>query len=78
MTRYQLRDLPARLPTPLGRWRLSTSAVYHAWPLLAGPAALYRRTPVRATRVVSVTGSFGRTTTARAIEAALGGSPPAG
>jgi len=73
--RYGLTDLPALLCTPLGRRRLLSSASYHGWPLLAWPAALYRRTLVRTTRVIAVVGSFGKTTTTRAILAALGGDP---
>lgn len=47
------------------------------WPraLLREAAAWYRRTFVRRTRVVAVVGSFGKTTTARALVAALGCRP---
>ena len=74
---YRLTDVPALLRTPLGRRRLRSSVSYHGWPFLAWPAALYRRTLVRTTRVIAVVGSFGKTTTTRAILAALGGDPQA-
>jgi UDP-N-acetylmuramoyl-tripeptide--D-alanyl-D-alanine ligase len=77
MLRHRLSDLPARLRSPLGRRLLLMSFIYHGWPFLARPAALYRRTLARSTRVVAVTGSFGKTTAARAIETALGGQAPA-
>jgi len=48
---------------------------YHAWPLVAWPAAAHRRIIARGTRVIVVTGSFGKTTSARAIVTALGGEP---
>lgn len=67
-----VRDLPGLFRTPIGRIRLGIAVVRRAWPLLAPLAALHRRTLARRTRVVAVTGSFGKTTTARAIEAALG------
>lgn len=75
--RYRLADIPALVRTPLGRRRLVSSASYHGWPFLAWPAAVYRRTLVRATRVIVVVGSFGKTTTTRALLAALGGDPRA-
>lgn len=50
---------------------------YYAWPLLRRAATFYRRTLVRKPRVVTVVGSFGKTTTARAVIAALGGEVPA-
>lgn len=75
--RYRFTHIPALLSTPLGRRRLRSSVSYHGWPFLAWPAALYRRTLVRTTRVIAVVGSFGKTTTTRAILAALGGDPRA-
>ena len=73
--RYRLSDVPALLRTGPGRRRLMNTVLYHAWPILAGPAAVYRRSLARGTRVVAVTGSFGKTTTARAVATALGGQP---
>ncbi len=43
-----------------------------AWPLLRPAAWLWRRTWLRGTAVVAVTGSFGKTSTAAAAAAALG------
>jgi UDP-N-acetylmuramyl pentapeptide synthase len=43
-----------------------------AWPLLSRLAAFHRMTLVRPCRVVVVIGSLGKTTTRRAVEAALG------
>ncbi|MBI4525204.1 MAG: hypothetical protein HY695_15480 [Deltaproteobacteria bacterium] len=48
------------------------------WPLLCRLANLYRRTILRSTRVVAVVGSFGKTTTARAVLSALGEAPNPG
>src|SRR5262245_6889901 len=62
--------------TPVGRIRLRLALVRRAWPVLAPPAALYRRTVARRTRLVAVTGTFGKTTTTRAVMAALGQSGP--
>jgi len=73
--RYEWRDLPALLGTPLGRLRLLDDTINGAWPALRGIAGLYRRTLIRASRVVAVVGSFGKTTTARAVVTALGGIP---
>lgn len=42
------------------------------WPALRCVAILYRRTFLRRTRIVVVVGSFGKTTTVRAVSAALG------
>jgi len=74
---YRLSDVPALLSTPLGRLRIKLGACDYAWPLLARSAVLYRRTLARTTRVIAVAGSFGKTTTTRAILAALGRDPRA-
>ena len=69
--RYRLSDLPAILRNPLGPQVIRSGARMAAWPLFRPLTALYRRTLLRRTRVVGVTGSFGKTTTFRAIAAAL-------
>jgi UDP-N-acetylmuramoyl-tripeptide--D-alanyl-D-alanine ligase len=74
--RTHLHALAARLRTPLGRRRLVGAAVYGSWPALGALAALYRRTALRRTRVVCVVGSFGKTSAARAVAAALGRPDP--
>ena len=68
--RFRLRDLPAMLRTPAGRMHVRQGIAYRSWPLLSPLAQMYRRTLVRDTRVIAVTGSFGKSTTARAIAAA--------
>jgi UDP-N-acetylmuramoyl-tripeptide--D-alanyl-D-alanine ligase len=73
--RYSVGDLPALVRTPLGRSQLGWGVYHRAWPLLRPIATLYRRTLVGDTRVVAVAGSLGKTTTARAVTAALGRQP---
>jgi UDP-N-acetylmuramoyl-tripeptide--D-alanyl-D-alanine ligase len=68
---YRLRDLPAIAANPLGPYVAWGGALRLVWPVLRPAAFLYRRTVLRKTRVVAVTGSFGKTTTFRAIAAAL-------
>jgi UDP-N-acetylmuramoyl-tripeptide--D-alanyl-D-alanine ligase len=58
--------------TPLGRRQLRVHLYSSAWPIFNVLAAIYRRTITRRTRVVAVVGSYGKTTTARAIGYALG------
>ncbi len=70
--RFRLRDLPAMLSTPAGRLHVRQGLAYRCWPVLSPLARLYRRTVVRRTRVIAVVGSFGKSTTTRAIAAALG------
>jgi UDP-N-acetylmuramyl pentapeptide synthase len=69
---YSLGDVPALLRTPVGRAKLGEAAYCHAWPLLSRLASAYRRGLTRKTRLVAVVGSFGKTTTTRAVAAALG------
>ncbi len=71
--RHGLGDVLSLLRTPFGCLQLLKRALDWAWPLLRGPSGLYRRTLIRNTRVVAVVGSFGKSTAARAIVAALGG-----
>jgi len=72
---YRLADVPALLGTSPGRMRLKLGGCRLAWKVLARPAAWYRRRVIRNTRIVGVTGSFGKTTTTRATLAALGRDP---
>ncbi len=69
--RYGVRDLPDLLRTPVGRWRLRVDLSELAWPLLRRAASAYRRTATSKARIVAVVGSYGKTTTARAVAAAL-------
>jgi len=60
------------LRTARGRQRLRLSAYARLAPAVRAAAVAHRRTLVRRTRVVAVVGSFGKTTAARAVAAALG------
>jgi len=70
--RYHLSEIPALLRTPAGRKQIWGGLHYRSWPVLSRLAALHRRTLMRQTRVAAVVGSFGKSTTTRAIAAALG------
>jgi len=70
--RYRVRDLPHLVRTPLGRMEFSNGVRHRLWPLLSRVAGRHRSKNLRDTRIVSVVGSFGKTTTARAAIAALG------
>ncbi len=72
---YRFADLPILLRTPLGRLELLDHSIDRAWWLLRGLAGVYRRTLIRNSRLVAVVGSFGKSTTARAIVVALGRRP---
>jgi len=68
----RLAEIVCRLGSAPGRKRLLLGAFFHAWPIFFPIAHAYRRTIIRRTRIVAVVGSFGKTTTARAVSAALG------
>ena len=79
------RELPKRpgdlwhlLWTPAGRERLWTAASWLLWPILGTLASLRRRTALGKTKVVAIVGSYGKTTTTRAVARALGVEKPAG
>ena len=61
-----------RVRTAPGRKRLILGAVFRSWRILFPIAAVFRRTVLRRIRVVAVVGSFGKTTTTRAVHSALG------
>jgi UDP-N-acetylmuramyl pentapeptide synthase len=61
------------LRTPLGRQQFRHGVFYQLWPLLAPIAAAHRATISHSVRIVAVVGSLGKTTTARAVIAALTG-----
>ncbi len=75
---YAPRDIPALLRTPVGRQNLQRAARRQLWPLTSRLAALYRRSVVPDVGVAVVVGSLGKTTTARAVFAALGHGSQAG
>lgn len=68
----RLSEVPSLATNPMGRWLLARGIMYRAWPVLRVLAGGWRRGPVRATRLVAVVGSFGKTTTAHAVAAAVG------
>lgn len=70
---FKFRDMPSLLRTPTGRKELHVGAFRTLWPLLSPIARLWRRTVARRTRVVTVIGSVGKTTTARVVGAVLCG-----
>jgi UDP-N-acetylmuramoyl-tripeptide--D-alanyl-D-alanine ligase len=59
------------LRTPAGRRQVNDGISFRLWPVASRLALLYRRTIVRRTRVIAVVGSFGKSTTTRAVAAAL-------
>lgn len=69
--RYSPGDIPHLLRTPLGRIQFFHGIYYRLWPVLSRLAGFYRGVWVRRTRVVAVVGSFGKTTTTRAVTTAL-------
>jgi len=73
---YKVRDIPTLLRTPTGRRQLRLSLWLTLWPLLNPLAALYRRLVVNRTRIVTVVGSFGKTTTTAAVSSVLLGRLP--
>ena len=76
--KYRLRDVPAMLRTPGGRRQVAGGIRFRLWPLLSRLARLHRRTVARGTRVVAVVGTFGKSTTARAVATAIGAPMHAG
>ncbi|MFC2095659.1 Mur ligase family protein [Candidatus Bipolaricaulota bacterium] len=58
-----------------GRQRLWIGLRFRAWPFSYPLATLYRRTLIRNTHVIGVIGSFGKTTTTRAVASVLEQSP---
>lgn len=76
--RMSLRAARELLDSPLRAERLGRAVRAAAWPLLRRVAWAHRRTLLRQVRVMAVTGSFGKTTTNRAIAAALGLPQPDG
>jgi len=69
---YKWSEIPALLSTPLGRFHLMHGIYRNTWPILSRIAYLYRSTLVRNTRIIAVVGSYGKSTTTRALISALG------
>jgi UDP-N-acetylmuramoyl-tripeptide--D-alanyl-D-alanine ligase len=68
-----LGKLYKRLRTPFGRMELWKDILTSSWPLLRVASGIHRRTLLRRTCIITVTGTYGKTTAARAITMALGG-----
>lgn len=73
--RRALSDTSALLRTPVGRGQFMRGVHRRTWPVLGRMAASYRRNLVKETRIVAVVGSFGKTTTMRAVTFSLGMQP---
>lgn len=69
------REIPRLLRTPFGRMELWKECLGRSWPVLREVARWYRRLVLFRTCVIVVTGTYGKTTTQRAITVALGMEP---
>lgn len=67
-----LLDIPGLLRTRVGRAKIRGGILYRAWPVTSRLAMLYRRTIAREVCIVTVVGSYGKSTTKRSVVAALG------
>jgi UDP-N-acetylmuramoyl-tripeptide--D-alanyl-D-alanine ligase len=65
------RDIPSLIGTPLGRFHILLSIYRRAWPFLSRLACFYRQTFIRKSRIITVVGSFGKSTTTRALLSSL-------
>jgi len=72
--RYGLGDVLWMLTNPLGRNEIWGVVLHVSWPVASRLASLYRRLALRKVPIVVVVGTFGKTTTTRAIRASLGKS----
>jgi UDP-N-acetylmuramoyl-tripeptide--D-alanyl-D-alanine ligase len=66
------REIPGLMSTHYGRRRIKRGLLARAKILIWPQAFLYRRTLIRKTKLVAVVGSFGKTTTTRAVACVLG------
>ncbi len=69
--RYRLRDIPSLLRTPVGRLQFLHGILLRTTRVTLAAATQYRRRIANRTRLVTVVGSLGKTTTTRALRAAL-------
>jgi len=69
------REIPQLLRTPFGRMELWKECLGRSWSILREVTGWYRRLVFRRTCVIVITGSYGKTTTQRAITVALGMEP---
>jgi UDP-N-acetylmuramyl pentapeptide synthase len=72
LMRYKMRHLGMMARTPLGRMQMADGIWHRSWPLLRRVAFVYRRLLLRKTHLAVVSGTYGKTTTAHAVRAALG------
>ena len=70
--RNRILDLPGLLRTPVGRETIWNGALHRSWPATSLLASAYRRTAGRGAVAIAVVGSYGKSTTAHYIRAALG------
>lgn len=77
-TRYNLPEAVTLLRNGAGRREAAFVLLHYLRPLTSAVARLYRRLCLRKTHVVVVVGSLGKTTTTRAVKAALGEGPNPG
>lgn len=75
MKRYKWLQIPYFIQTKAGRKRLRSSILYRMRTVIIPLAHIYRKTIIRHVKIIAVIGSFGKTTTTRAVAAALGDSP---
>jgi len=68
-----LGQIPFLMRTQLGRRRLIVDTCKSMWPMTRRLASWYRSTLARRVRLIAVVGSYGKTTTVRAISAGIGG-----
>lgn len=73
--RYTPSDLFHLLRTGVGRSQLKEGLQHRAWPVYSRLAAHHRRALRGRTRIVAVVGSYGKSTTARAVAITLGVDP---
>ena len=72
---HRIREISALPFAAMGRRRLWMATRAYAWPVTFPLASVYRKTVIRRAPVIAVVGSFGKTTTARAVAAAFGQDP---
>lgn len=70
--KFKWSEISHALRSPAGRFQLLHDLYQDTWPLLSRATGIYRKTIIRNTKVVAVVGSFGKSTTVRAVITALG------
>ena len=76
--RYRWRELPSILRSRQGRKSMLAGQLARFWPVIRIFTTVYRRIVLRNVRVVAVIGSLGKSTTTRAVAAAIGHREPDG